>query len=125
MSYLLDTNALLWWLEGSPRLGIQAHRIIADSGNVVGVSPVSVWEIAIKSSIGKLNVQGDLLGLIRENRFQELPITLQCASMVNDLPLIHRDPFDRLLIAQAMSADLKIITGDGIFERYGVAVVRA
>lgn len=123
MRYLLDTNALLWWLEKSPRLRTIAYEIIASRDNQIHVSPISVWEVAVKSSVGKLDLQADLLGLIRKNRFIELPITLQHAFKVKDLPLIHKDPFDRLLIAQAMTEELTIITSDGVFERYGVCVL--
>ncbi len=124
MSYLLDTNALLWWLAKSPRLSGRAVDLIANRENLIFVSPVSVWEVAIKLAAGKLALDGDILSLIRQNGFIELVVSHEHAFAVRDLPLIHKDPFDRLLIAQALSEGLAIVTSDDVFLRYGVRVVR-
>jgi PIN domain nuclease of toxin-antitoxin system len=124
LSYLLDTNALLWWLEKSPRLSSRAAEVIANRESVIYVSPVSIWEVAIKMAVGKLKMEADLLALVRMNGFIELVVSHEHAFRVRNLPLIHRDPFDRLLIAQALTERLAVVTSDDVFERYGVQVVR-
>jgi PIN domain nuclease of toxin-antitoxin system len=125
---LLDTNALLWWLAGSPRLGRRAHTAIADPRNAVFVSAASAWEIAIKVGRGKLAVPPDpatwLPAQVQASRFSPLPITLAHALGVERLPLHHLDPFDRLLIAQANAERLTIVTGDSQLEPYGIPLIR-
>ena len=129
MNLLLDTNALLWWLGGSDRLGEPARRIIADPANVIYVSAASAWEIAIKRALGKLTVPPNLADwlpiALRENRFTPLAIGISHALEVETLAAHHADPFDRILIAQATAEGLTIVTGDPQIERYGVPIVRA
>lgn len=124
MSLLLDTNVLIWWLEESLRLGQQAREMIAVEPEVV-VSAVSALEVAAKAAIGKLRVPGDLVEQIAEQRMIELPVTVRHGLAVGQLPLHHRDPFDRLLIAQARCEGLTIVTADRAFAAYDVPIMAA
>ncbi len=128
MNLLLDTNALLWWLAGNSRLGRRARAVIAEPGNVVYVSAASAWEIAIKVALGRLMVPHEtatwLPPQLVANRFRPLPIMIAHALGVESLPPHHTDPFDRLLVAQAMAEGLTIVTGDEQLERYDVHVIR-
>jgi len=119
---LVDTHALLWWLSDDAALSPAAREALADPANEPFVSAVSVWEIAIKRSLGKLTAPEDLPDLIVDEGFSWLPITPLHAWQVRALPVHHRDPFDRLLVAQAISEQLPIITADARFNDYGVEV---
>lgn len=119
--FLADTHIILWSISDDQRLGEQ-HRAILESDAVVFASAASVWEIAIKRSIGKLNAPDDLPALLPRMQFQPLAVTLQHAHAVGDLPPHHGDPFDRLLIAQARLESLTILTSDSHFSRYDVAL---
>ena len=119
--FLADTHIILWSIADDRRLSEQ-HRTILASDAVVFVSAASVWEIAIKRSIGKLNAPEDLPTLLPRMQFQPLTVTLQHANAVAGLPHHHSDPFDRLLIAQAQVANLIILTSDPHFARYNVAL---
>jgi PIN domain nuclease of toxin-antitoxin system len=128
MSLLLDTHAFLWWIDDDPRLGRKAREAIAAPGAPVAVSVASVWEIAIKTSLGKLDAPSDLTAWVREqltaNAFSLLPISLSHATAVRDLPFHHRDPFDRLLFAQALGDDLVLVTVEGdVAALYGVPTI--
>lgn len=125
MNLLLDTHAVLWWLADDPALSSEARRAIGDVSNDVCVSPVTPWEIAIKSATGKLKVPDNLLEALKSNRFRELPISLVHAERAGNLPPWHRDPFDRMLIAQALTEGLTLVTRDRVFEQYEVNVLRA
>jgi PIN domain nuclease of toxin-antitoxin system len=118
--FLADTHIILWSISDDRRLS-EHHRAILASEAVVFASAASVWEIAIKRSIGKLNAPDDLPTLLPRMRFQPLAVTLQHANAVTGLPHHHGDPFDRLLIAQAQVENLTILTSDPHFARYGVA----
>lgn len=118
---LLDTHALLWWLGDDPGLSSDARVAIADPGNEPLVSAASVWEIAIKRALGKLEAPDELPSVIVEAGFAWLPVTAAHAWHVRDLPLHHRDPFDRLLVAQALLERLPVVTGDPRLADYGVA----
>lgn len=123
MKYLLDTNALLWAMEKSPALSEKASSTIADGGNDIYVSIVSLWEIAIKLSIGKLDLTQTLDDIIEEMAVQDykiLPISIEAVRLVRTLPYHHRDPFDRAIIAQGRTDDLRIITSDEKFDDYDV-----
>jgi PIN domain nuclease of toxin-antitoxin system len=122
---LLDTHVLLWWLDDRPALGPEARRLIEDSGNEVFVSAISAAEIAIKSSLGKLRVPADLDQQLDANAFTPLPLAVRHGLAVSALPPHHRDPFDRLLIAQAQCEDLTVLTADPAFSGYPVRVVDA
>lgn len=125
MRLLLDTNALLWSLSGPSLLAPAARDAIEDSRSDVFVSPVSAWEVAIKRAKGKLAGSGDLAAEIEHARFVPLPITIAHALAAGALPPHHRDPFDRMLIAQAQLEGLTIVTRDPVFADYGVPVLRA
>jgi PIN domain nuclease of toxin-antitoxin system len=123
--YLADTHAL-WWAAYEPeRLGRRAASVLADSPEVF-MSVVSIWEVAIKVSLGKLHLRSSVSSLISELRsrdIQVLPVEPAHAIAVADLPLHHRDPFDRLLIAQAKREKMTLLTCDAAFEEYGVKLL--
>ena len=123
MRALLDAHAYLWWLADDQSLGREAQSAIADPGTLVYVSAATIWEIAIKSVLGKLRVDGDLVQEIEDNDFLELPITSRHAQQAGNLPRHHDDPFDRMLIAQAKAEDLVCVTRDPAFELYEVATL--
>ena len=121
---LLDTHAFLWWLADSRRLSDKAHRVIASEANDIVVSAASAWEIATKFRLGKLpesEAAGlDIADLIASQGFEELAISVSDAERAGRLPGPHRDPFDRMLIAQAVARDLAVVSIDSAFDRYGV-----
>lgn len=118
MRILLDTNVFLWCLVDDKKLTPHARSIIVNADERY-VSSASIWEVAIKKSLGKLNVDiGELADAITSSGFLELPITAKHASLVFGLPNLHRDPFDRLLIAQAMSEPLIFLTADKLLNKY-------
>jgi PIN domain nuclease of toxin-antitoxin system len=119
---LVDTNALLWWLADDPALSGAARDCIADPANEPLVSAASVWEIAIKRSLGKLTVPDDLPDRIAGEGFAWLPVSSPHAWQVRALPMHHRDPFDRLLVAQALYERLPIVSADAHLSPYGVDV---
>ena len=124
MDLLLDTHALLWWLSGDSSLSPAAKAAIADESNAVFVSATSAWEIATKHRLGKLSEIGaivaDLDGAIVEQGFIGLPITVRHGQAAGALPGPHRDPFDRMLMAQAMLDNLVVISNERRFDLYGV-----
>jgi PIN domain nuclease of toxin-antitoxin system len=122
---LLDTHALLWWLADHPRLGLKAKSLIAEPRNVVYVSAAILWEISIKKSLGKLSATENLDQVVEEEGFTKLPISCFHGDQAGLLPKHHKDPFDRMLIAQAQSEGLSIITNDEIFSSYSVQIVNA
>lgn len=125
MEFLLDTCALIWSLEDNPCLLPEAREQISDSSNKVFVSAVSVWEIEIKRKKGQLKTPENLLQAIIDTQFSFLSITEHHAVKAASLPEHHKDPFDRLLIAQAILEKMVIITSDTQFLKYGVAVLFA
>lgn len=122
---LLDTHVLLWWLTDSEELGTKAKEAIADPNNQVYVSAASTWEISIKRSLGKLQAPDDMSRFIEEEGFTSLPITPYHGDQAGQLPDLHKDPFDRMLIAQAQAEGLVIITHDEAVTQYPVRVLRA
>lgn len=128
MRYLLDTNALLWLLAGSDRVSDATRDVLADPLNDVFVSAVNAWEIAIKVALGKLDAPPDVRGWlpleVAASKLGVLPITLDHAVGVEYLPLYHTDPFDRLLIAQAIAEGMTIVSDDRLFDQYGVRLMR-
>lgn len=120
MDILLDSHAFLWWDLNDRRLGSDVHQAIADPRNRVFVSAVSVWEIAIKRALGKLEFRADIGKAIASNGFAELPVTANHADRAAELPAHHRDPFDRMLIAQGVSENCVLVTRDRVFARYGI-----
>lgn len=124
MHVLLDTNALLWLLGGDERLGPDARRSVETAETLV-VSVASLWEIAIKISIGKLGPITGLYATVRDLGLDRLDITDAHLVALASLPLHHRDPFDRLLVCQARTGGLTVLTADERFAAYGVAVIDA
>ena len=122
--YLLDTHVLLWWLAEPERLSAEATRAIADGANKLYFSAAGAWEMAIKKTLGRLDYPGNLPEVLAANRIEPLPVTLAHALAVADLPLHHRDPFDRIQIAQARLEGLTIVTRDPEFGMYGVPLVQ-
>jgi PIN domain nuclease of toxin-antitoxin system len=123
VNLLLDTHVLIWWDEGR-RLAAEARRAIADADSVY-VSAASAWEVAIKIGLGRLRPTRTVEQAVEESGFLELPVTFRHAERVGRLPAHHRDPFDRVLIAQAEVEGLTLVTRDAVFERYGVEVIEA
>jgi PIN domain nuclease of toxin-antitoxin system len=122
MKLLLDTHVFLWFIMGSPHLSAEARALIEDEKNRKFISVASLWEIAIKSSIGKLSLSAAFDQLIPQqlslNGFELLPIEIAHLATVTTLPFHHRDPFDRLLIAQAMTEQMPIVSSDSAFDAY-------
>ena len=125
MRLLLDTQVILWSLHKPEWLSAEAVTAITDPANSVDVSAASLWELSIKQSIGKLTVDGDLREHLVRQRFSELPVLGVHALAVRDLPLHHRDPFDRLLIAQARCEGLTLVTADPAMSAYEVPIMSA
>ena len=125
MRFLLDTHALLWWLEGGAELSDEARAAIESPETTVYVSAASAWEISIKRAKGRLDSPSDVADAIFANDFEELPIEVEHAQSVGSLPTHHADPFDRILIAQAQLEGLTIVTRDKMFEAYGVPLLAA
>lgn len=125
MSYLLDTHTLLWWLADHPTLSESARTIIANPNHLILVSAVSAWEISIKKAIGKLEAPSNLEEAIHRNRFESLVISIKDGEEAGSLPNYHNDPFDRMLIAQAIRNQLTIVTRDEQFQQYGISLLKA
>lgn len=125
MRLLLDTHVLLWALADPAHLGDGARLAIQDGRNEVLVSAATVWEIAIKRAAGKLDAPDDLLGVALATGFGSLPISARHASIAGALPPHHRDPFDRMLVAQARVESLTVVTRDERFDLYGADVLPA
>jgi PIN domain nuclease of toxin-antitoxin system len=127
MKILLDTNSFLWFISGSERLSINARDRIADLDNQLVLSSASLWEIAIKVSIGKLELLQPYNQLIpqqlEENDINIPPIELSHLATVVVLPFYHRDPFDRLIIAQALTEDLPVVSPDSLFSQYAIKLI--
>ena len=124
MNILLDTHILIWALENNPALSEKARKAITTGGNMVFVSSASVWEISIKKSTGKLKVPDNLLEELLSHRFSLLDINAEHAQLAGELPLIHKDPFDRMLVAQAMIEKLTLISYDPLIAQYKVKLLK-
>ena len=122
MNLLLDTHALLWFISGESKLSENARRLIEDATNDKFVSIASLWEIAIKVSIGKMPLTGTFDDLfpqqLKINGFGLLPISVEHVSILTSLPFHHRDPFDRLLVAQSMADNMDLLSVDNVFDNY-------
>ena len=116
--YLLDTHIFLWWMSDAEQLSKEVFDIISNGSNQIYISSATIWEIAIKEALGKLEVDADLDHAIEENGFIELKVSAICANATKKLEQIHRDPFDRMLIAQAIEGDMTLITVDGYIVQY-------
>jgi PIN domain nuclease of toxin-antitoxin system len=121
---LLDTHALLWWLDGDRRLSLKARRAIANESNAILVSAASAWEITTKARLGKLpgatDVAADVAGCLAAQGFLSLDITVLHAQRAGSLSAAHRDPFDRMLIAQSQIEDVALVTDDEAFDAFDV-----
>lgn len=124
MRVLLDTHAFLWWIADSERLSATAHGLISAPENAVHVSAASAWEISTKYRIGKFpeaaQVALDVAGVIASQGFEELPITVADAERSGRLPGPHRDPFDRMLAAQAIERNLALVSKDAALDQFAV-----
>jgi PIN domain nuclease of toxin-antitoxin system len=125
MTLLLDTHVLLWWLDDPKRLSRAARKAIQDGANPVYISAAVAWEITIKKALGKLDAPDDLEDVIEANRFLPLPITIPHALAVRSLPHHHRDPFDRILIAQALYEGFRLVNRDSEIAKYPVPQIVA
>lgn len=123
MKLILDTHAALWWLADDDRMGNDAARQLTDETNQVLLSATVVWEVAIKRGLGKLTAPEDLVPTLLNGGARPLPVTLDHAAGVESLPWHHRDPFDRMLIAQALAEGASLVTRDRVFRPYGVSLV--
>jgi len=127
MNILLDTHTFLWFIMGSDRLSTTAKDYINDMGNDKYISIVSLWEIAIKVSLGKLNLSGSFDSIIptqlKLNGFETLDISMQHLIFVSSLPFHHRDPFDRLIISQSITEKMPVVGTDPLFDSYPVTKI--
>ncbi len=124
MRLLLDTHVLLWWLRDEPRLQPSAHAAISDPRSEVFVSAASVWEAAIKRALGKLKFEtSDVLASFAAGRFRQLQVTVEHALAAGELPRHHNDPFDRMLVAQAVTEGLTLVTHDPALKPYRVSTI--
>lgn len=123
MKLILDTHAALWWLSGDERFGPAAEEQMTDATNQVLLSAAVVWKVAIKRSLGKLEAPDDLAATFMAAGAQPLPIGLEHAAFVERLPWHHRDPFDRLLIAQAIAERATLVSADAALHAYDVRVI--
>ena len=124
MNLLLDTHILIWALENNPKLPKLAKEEIINGNNVVFVSTASIWEISIKRTMGKLDVPNNLLQEIEQHRFTLLDIKSYHAQLAGELPNIHKDPFDRMLVAQAILEKLTLVTVDSNIYKYDVKLLK-
>ena len=126
MMILLDTHYLIWTLEGDPRLNTNVLALVKDPGVPIHISLASYWEIAIKMSLDKFRIRSGFEKLVERTRelgISELPITMEHTRLVKNLPMHHRDPFDRMLIAQAQHEGMHLLTADPYFKLYDVPLV--
>lgn len=125
--YLLDTHTFIWYLADSPKLPKKAREAISDADNTIYVSAATAWEISTKYRLGKLPeaeiLANDVIGYIAKARFSELAVSVRHAQRAGSLPGPHRDPFDRMLMAQSQLEKLTVITLDSVFQDYGVKVL--
>lgn len=121
MNYLLDTHLLLWAANDSAQLSEAARKVILDESSIVNFSAASIWEVAIKSGLGREDFEADpksLRDALNENGWNEMAITGEHAVAMKDLPPIHKDPFDRMLLAQARAEGMTLLTSDALVARY-------
>lgn len=127
MKVLVDTHAILWWLAGDERLSKRARKILEDPENKRWVSIASLWEIAIKMSSGRLPAEGltlgTIAGLLKAQQFAILPVSLEDLLRLELLPWLHRDPLDRLIVAQALEEGISLLTADGVMSHYPVQTI--
>jgi len=125
MNLLLDTHVLLWWLDDHSILSKKIKAVIADGKNPVFVSAVVIWEITIKQALGKLEIPRNFRRVLDDQPFEMLDITVEHVHAVGDLPAYHRDPFDRMLVAQAKVERLTLVTRDIRLKKYKIPLITA
>ena len=126
MNYLLDTHTLIWFLSGDTELSVKARKAIEAESSNIFVSIASIWEIAIKVNLGRLDLKitfDQLRNEIEKNGFELLPITFNDILSLNELPMIHRDPFDRIIISQSLSNNFMLISKDKTFKSYQIKLL--
>lgn len=124
MNYLLDTHIILWWLTNPKQINPKASKIISDKENIIFVSTASLWEMAIKKSLGRLILPGNIVEILQTEGFQLMLIGHEEALGVSDLPPIHSDPFDRMLVMQAKLHNCVLITRDKNVMDYPVVTLK-
>jgi PIN domain nuclease of toxin-antitoxin system len=122
LKLLLDTHILLWWLDANPRLPETAIGLIRNPENTIFVSAVSLWEIWLKHSLGKLRLPANFADRLAAEGFENLQLTAAQSPRIGQLPWVHRDPFDRMLVAQAQVENLVLLTADEVLAEYGTSV---
>ena len=123
MRLLIDSHAFVWWRAGSAILSRAAHNAIADPANEVLISIAGLWELTIKEASGKLTLSDDLETMVREEGFSVLSINFAHLRRLGALPRVHKNPFDRMMIAQSLAEGIPIATGDRVFAAYGVQII--
>ena len=124
MKLLLDTHVLLWWVQDNLRLGPKARGLIADRRNDIAISIASPWEMSVKHRIGKLAESGAItMDWLEQNAFTVVPLRASHLKVLETLPLHHRDPFDHLILAQAIAEGMTIVTDDALIARYNVSCI--
>ena len=126
MNYLLDTHTLIWFLSGNKSLSVKARKAIEADSAINFVSIASIWEIAIKISLGRLSINVPFEGLnieLSKNNFQLLPITFNDTVILSALPFFHRDPFDRIIVSQSIANNFTVISKDKVFSKYSVKIL--
>lgn len=124
MNYLLDTHIILWWLTNPKQIAAKASKIISDKKNDIFISSVSLWEMAIKKSLGRLTLPRNITEILQAEGFQIIPIGHEEALGISDLPQIHQDPFDRMLVMQAKLYNYVLITRDKNVMDYPVTTIK-
>lgn len=122
MKFLLDTHILLWWMQDSPELPAEARDLVRDPANTIFVSAVNLWEIRIKEAIGKIRLPANFDEVLAKEEFETIALTADHVTELTGLPLLHRDPFDRILIAQARATRITLLTADNEIASYGDGV---
>ena len=125
MNLLLDTHVLLWWLDDHPTLSKKARAMITNGKNTVFISAAVIWEIRFKQALGKLEIPRNFRNVLGNEPFEMLDITADHAHAVGDLPPHHQDPFDRMLVAQAKTEGLTLVTRDAALKKYQLPIVEA
>ena len=123
MNLLLDTHIILWWLDNNNKLPEKYFEAISDSNNICFISSATIWEVSIKCALGKLEIPDNFTDILEQEGFNELQISWNHAAMVRQLPFHHKDPFDRLIIAQAIIEDLTLLTVDKVIPEYEVKIL--
>jgi PIN domain nuclease of toxin-antitoxin system len=124
VNYLLDTHIILWWLTNPKQIAVKASKIISDKENSIFISSASLWEMAIKKSLGRLTLPRNIVEILQTEGFQMIPIGHEEALGISDLPPIHQDPFDRILVMQAKLYNYVLITRDKDIIRYPVVTIK-